>query len=169
MAAPVRACVSGLQPSAFWPHWPAYTSGDIIGWLLKGYALFVPGVAVPLLVLVAGRARHADPKLWTIGPPRAVWEGLSAALPASPSGLTAASLLPPFLRSLPYGAPPKPAERPPRHRFSRSHKSEAFNVVIGLFGLDPDTQILYAYGQFFRSAASFYPTKPGAAPLHLRY
>jgi len=45
----------------------AYTSGDIIGWLLKGYALFVPGVAVPLLVLVAGRARHADPKLWTIG------------------------------------------------------------------------------------------------------
>ena len=45
----------------------AYTSGDIIGWLLKGYALFVPGVAVPLLVLVAGRARRADPKLWTAG------------------------------------------------------------------------------------------------------
>jgi len=39
----------------------------------------------------------------------------------------------------------------------------------GFSELDPDTQILYAYGQFFRSAASFYPTKPGAAPLHLRY
>ena len=35
--------------------------------------------------------------------------------------------------------------------------------------LDPDTQILYAYGQFFGGAARFYPTKPGAAPLHLRY
>ena len=45
----------------------AYTSGDIIGWLLKGYALYVPGVAVPLLILVAGHARRADPKLWMTG------------------------------------------------------------------------------------------------------
>ena len=37
---------------------------DRIGfWVL----MLVFGVAVPLLVLVAGRARHADPKLWTIG------------------------------------------------------------------------------------------------------
>lgn len=63
-ASSVRLWASGV---GFLAALAAYTSGDIIGWLLKGYALFVPGVAVPLLVLVAGRARRADPKLWTAG------------------------------------------------------------------------------------------------------
>lgn len=39
----------------------------------------------------------------------------------------------------------------------------------GFWELDPDTQILYAYGQFFSERRQFFPTKPGAAPLHLRY
>lgn len=40
----------------------------------------------------------------------------------------------------------------------------------GFWELDPDTQILYAYGQFFFGAPPVsFPTKPGAAPLHLRY
>lgn len=45
----------------------AWISGDIIGLLLTAYSLFVPGVAAPLLVLVVGRCRHADPKIWLAG------------------------------------------------------------------------------------------------------
>lgn len=45
----------------------AYTSGDIIGWLLKGYALFVPGVGRAAPRPRRRPRRHADPKLWTIG------------------------------------------------------------------------------------------------------
>ena len=170
LAAPVHApCVSGLQPSAFWPHWPLIPrETSSVG---SSKATRSSSRALPCRSSSSSPAAPDTriPSSGLLEPPRAVWEGLSAALPASPSGLTAASLLPPFLRSLPYGAPPKPAERPPRHRFSPSHKSEALMSSSGFLELDPDTQILYAYGQFFRSAASFYPTKPGAAPLHLRY
>ena len=42
----------------------AWVSGDIIGWLLKAYSLFVPGVAAPLLFLVAGGVRRAHPNIW---------------------------------------------------------------------------------------------------------
>ena len=170
LAAPVHVpCVSGLPPSAFWPHWPPIPRETSSGGSSR--ATRSSSRALPCRSSSSSPAAPDTriPSSGLLGPPRAAWEGLSAALPASPSGLTAASLLPPFLRSLPYGAPPKPAERPPRHRFSRFHKLEALMSSSGFLELDPDTQILYAYGQFFRSAASFYPTKPGAAPLHLRY
>lgn len=39
-------------------------SGDIIHWLLTGYSFFVPGVAAPMLSLVFGRLRRADPVIW---------------------------------------------------------------------------------------------------------
>ncbi len=39
-------------------------SGDIIHWLLTGYSFFVPGVAAPMLALVLGRLRRADPVIW---------------------------------------------------------------------------------------------------------
>ena len=45
----------------------AWISGDIIGLLLTAYSLFVPGVAAPLLILVAGRCRRADPTVWLTG------------------------------------------------------------------------------------------------------
>ena len=45
----------------------AWLSGDIIGLLLKAYSLFVPGVAAPLLLLVFGRLRRANPTLWLGG------------------------------------------------------------------------------------------------------
>ncbi len=41
-----------------------WISGDIIRWLLTGYSFFVPGVAAPMLVLVIGRLRRANPSLW---------------------------------------------------------------------------------------------------------
>lgn len=42
----------------------AWVSGDIIGWLLKAYSLFVPGVAAPLLFLVLGGLRKAHAGIW---------------------------------------------------------------------------------------------------------
>lgn len=45
----------------------AWYSGSIIGLLLNAYSLFVPGVAAPMLFLVAGKLRNADPKVWLAG------------------------------------------------------------------------------------------------------
>ncbi len=44
-----------------------YVQGNIISLLLTGYALFVPGVAVPLLVTLLLRERALDRKLWVAG------------------------------------------------------------------------------------------------------
>jgi SSS family solute:Na+ symporter len=44
-----------------------YMSGDIIKLLLSAYSLFVPGVAVPLLIALVGRVRRLDSRLWLIG------------------------------------------------------------------------------------------------------
>ena len=89
-------CVSGLQPSAFWPHWPLIPrETSSVG---SSKATRSSSRALPCRSSSSSPAarRHADPKLWTIGAAAGGLGGLSAALPASPSGLTAASLLPPF-------------------------------------------------------------------------
>lgn len=44
-----------------------YQSTDIIGWLLYAYALFVPGVAAPLLILLLRKGTCHRPKLWLLG------------------------------------------------------------------------------------------------------
>ena len=44
----------------------AWVSGDIIGWLLKAYSLFVPGVAAPLLFVVVGGLRKAHAGIWLL-------------------------------------------------------------------------------------------------------
>lgn len=44
-----------------------YQSGDIIGWLLYAYALFVPGVAAPLFILLVRKGSHVNSKLWLGG------------------------------------------------------------------------------------------------------
>lgn len=73
----VRLWAAAIGTAAALAVW---MSGDIIGWLLKGYALFVPGVCAPLLVLVTGRARRADPALWTAGAVTGGLLGLAGAL-----------------------------------------------------------------------------------------
>ena len=45
----------------------AWISGDIIRWLLTGYSFFVPGIAVPMLLLVLGKLRKAEPRIWLTG------------------------------------------------------------------------------------------------------
>ena len=44
-----------------------YQSSDIIGWLLYAYALFVPGVAVPLLVLLLKKQGSVNKRIWLVG------------------------------------------------------------------------------------------------------
>ena len=44
-----------------------YQSSDIIGWLLYAYALFVPGVAVPLLVVLLRKRSLVNARLWLAG------------------------------------------------------------------------------------------------------
>ena len=44
-----------------------YQSSDIIGWLLYAYALFVPGVAVPLLVVLLRKCATVNTRLWLTG------------------------------------------------------------------------------------------------------
>ena len=44
-----------------------YQSSDIIGWLLYAYALFVPGVAVPLLVVLLRKRATINSRLWLAG------------------------------------------------------------------------------------------------------
>ena len=44
-----------------------YQSSDIIGWLLYAYALFVPGVAVPLLVLILKKKGSVNKRIWLAG------------------------------------------------------------------------------------------------------
>ena len=41
-----------------------WISGDIIRWLLMGYSFFVPGIAAPMLPLVLGKLRKAEPRIW---------------------------------------------------------------------------------------------------------
>ena len=45
----------------------AWISGNIIRWLLTGYSFFVPGIAVPMLLLVLGKLRKAEPRIWLTG------------------------------------------------------------------------------------------------------
>lgn len=45
----------------------AWISGDIIRWLLTGYSFFVPGIAAPMLLLVLGKLRKAEPRIWLTG------------------------------------------------------------------------------------------------------
>ena len=61
-----------------------YQSGDIIGWLLYAYALFVPGVAAPLLVLLLCKASSVNGKLWLIGAGIGGLMGLTANLTGWP-------------------------------------------------------------------------------------
>lgn len=44
-----------------------YQSSDIIGWLLYAYALFVPGVAIPLLVLLLRKQARVNGRIWLFG------------------------------------------------------------------------------------------------------
>ena len=44
-----------------------WISGDIIRWLLTGYSFFVPGIAAPMLPLVLGKLRKAEPRIWLTG------------------------------------------------------------------------------------------------------
>ena len=44
-----------------------YQSSDIIGWLLYAYALFVPGVAVLLLVVLLRKRSIVNARLWLVG------------------------------------------------------------------------------------------------------
>ena len=50
-----------------------YVSKDIIWLLLTAYSFFVPGVALPLLIALAGRVRRLNAQLWTAG---AIFGGL---------------------------------------------------------------------------------------------
>ena len=44
-----------------------YVSKDIIWLLLTAYSLFVPGVALPLLIALIGKVKRLDAQLWTAG------------------------------------------------------------------------------------------------------
>lgn len=57
-----------------------FVSRDIIGLLLKAYALYVPGVAVPLLVVLLGRTRTVHRGLWLGGAVAGGLMGLAAVL-----------------------------------------------------------------------------------------
>lgn len=65
----------------------AYESADIIGWLLYAYALFVPGVAVPLLVVLLSKNARCHEPIWLAGAVTGGFLGLAGNLTGAPLAL----------------------------------------------------------------------------------
>ena len=70
----------------------AYESADIIGWLLYAYALFVPGVAVPLLVVLLSKNARCHEPIWLAGAVTGGFLGLAGNLTGAPLALLGIAL-----------------------------------------------------------------------------